>query len=149
MSTKHDDQAQRAYADAIEHLKRSDRNGALALLQEAVSWEPEYEQAWEELSTVIQDLRDGTEAERVFGQAREVEVKSNRFWYTLAQSLQGAKAQEAYRFALQADPDDEQSLLELAWSLRTGGDKDSAGKLYRYLLRVYAERRDWRALNSL
>src|SRR4030095_11333178 len=48
-----------------------------------------------------------------------------------------------------ANPDDEQSLLELAWSLRTSGDKESAGKLYRYLLRVYAERRDWRSLNSL
>src|SRR5262249_23424009 len=107
------------------------------------------EQAWEELSVLIQDLRDSTEAERVFGHARELGVKSNRFWYTLAQSLQGAKAQAAYRFALQANPDDEQSLTELAWSLRTSGDKESAGKLYRYLLRVYAERRDWRSLNSL
>ncbi len=149
MTTKHDEQAERAFADAIERLKQKDFEGALTSLQETVSREPAYEQAWEELSTVIQYLGDGTEAERVFARARDMEIESNRFWYTLAQSLQAAKAQESYRFALQANPDDEQSLLELAWSFRTSGDRESAGKLYRYLLSVYVERRDWRALNSL
>ncbi len=89
------------------------------------------------------------EAERTLGKAREVGVKSNRFWYTLAQSLHGPIAQEAYRLALIDNPDDEQSLRELAWSFRSTGNKDAANKLYRYLLEVYSARADWKELNSL
>lgn len=149
MTIAYNNPAEQAFHEALERLREKDFDGALTLLREVIARAPDHEQAWEELAGVLQHLGRTSEAEKVFALAREKGIKNNRFWYALAQSLQGARAQEAYRFALDANADDEQSLLELAWSFRTGGDKESACKLYRYLLAVYAERRDWRALNSL
>lgn len=149
MTSAPNNQLELKFNQALVCLKYEDFSGALALLHEVVSQEPKFLRAWEELASVIQSLGSSTEAESVFARAQEMEIRSNRFWYALAQSLQGARAREAYRFALQADPNDEQSLLELAWSFRTAGDKESATKLYRYLMEVYFERDDWLALNSL
>jgi tetratricopeptide (TPR) repeat protein len=135
--------------EARSSIKLEDYVKASELLQQAIALDPKYETAWEELSAVTMWQGDSAHAEKLFAQAREVPIISNKFWYTLAQSLHGATAQECYRLALSSNPDDEQSLLELAWSLRSDGDKENASKLYRYLMHVYCERGDWRGLNSL
>lgn len=149
MQTPQNSQARQSYEQALKCLNENNFPSALDLLREAIALDPTWEQSWEQLATVIQYLGDRTEAERVLARASGLGIKSNRFWYALAQSLQGSLAQEAYRLALQADPNDEQSLLELSWNFRTTGDKENAGKLYRYLIEVYKSRNDWRALNSL
>ncbi len=137
------------FDEALVCFNSQDFPKALELTQSVIALEPKWEEAWEQLAVLIQYLGDRLEAERALGKAREFGIRSNRFWYLLAQSLHGPIAQEAYRLALKDNPDDEQSLLELAWSFRSTGNKEAANKLYRYLLDVYTSRGDWSALNSL
>lgn len=142
-------QAEESFEQGIALARRGDYERAIAAFEDAVVKNPSHERAWEELAQAIHNLADYGQAERTFSRARAAGVKSHQFWYALAQSLSGAMAQEAYRFALEADPQDEQALTELAWSLRSTGKKEEANKLYRYLLEVYSQRGDARALNSL
>lgn len=140
---------EKRFDQARDYVKVSQPLKAYELLHQLVANNPGHQAAWEELASVVLTLSDQSMSESLLAEARERKVSSNRFWYILAQAFDGTSAQECYRFALQCNPDDEQSLMELAWNLRTSGDKDNAAKLYRYLIHIYNERSDWRALNSL
>src|SRR5262249_28046488 len=113
-----------ALEQARECIKSERFTEAFSLLEKQVTQNPGDEQAWEELSSVLLSLDDDVRTEQVFFRARELSAGGNRFWYTMAQAMHGPSAQECYRLALKFNPEDEQSLLELAWNLRTSGDKD-------------------------
>jgi tetratricopeptide (TPR) repeat protein len=142
-------QAERAFAVGLEGLKEDNYPKALSSFRAAIALKPRYPQAWEQLAIVLQWLKDDEVAEQALIQAKDIDIPSKEFWYTLANALHKDKAQEAYRRALAIDPDYEQALHELAWSLRVSEKKDEALDVYRKLLDLYIKRRDSRALNAL
>lgn len=149
MSDNSESQAERAFSMGLEALQEDNYPKALSSFRAAIATKPNYSQAWEQLAIVLQWLKDDEAAEQALVEAKEIDITSKGFWYSLANALHGEKAQEAYKRALAIDPTYEQALHELAWSLRVTGEKAQSIDVYRQLLNLYTARRDARALNAL
>jgi len=133
----------------LDDLEVGDYPAAIGSFWQAIAEVPEYREAWEHLACALQRSSDDQGLDQAVLKAAELEIRSKEIWYALANALDGTKAQAAFWRALQIDPDYEQALTGLAWSLRTSGKKEEAIYVYEHLLDLFTRRQDPLSLNSL
>jgi len=149
MNAHRNKKADESYKRGLASLDSGQLEQALAIFREVIADNPSDEESWAHFASAIQRLGNEKEAESALAGALNAGVRSKQFWYTLANCMHGERSQQAYLMALAVDPQDEQVLGELAWSLRTSGFKDQALEIYRRLLEIYSRKKDAPSLNSL
>src|SRR5262245_48818119 len=122
------DQAKACYEKAIRFSEKSDWNGAALELNRALRHEPANLQILIELGIAYGELKEWQEAIRLHTKAVQLAPTSARAHYNLGVTLDRSKpgtgwGSEEYRKALQLNPKDVNSLVNLAVNL---GDQESA-----------------------
>jgi tetratricopeptide (TPR) repeat protein len=121
-------QAKALYEKALRYSEKSDWNGAVLELNRALRHEPANLQLLLELGIAYGELKEFRQAIRAHTKAVQVAPRSARAHYNLGVTLDRSKpgkglGSEEYRKALQLNPKDVNSLVNLAVNL---GDQESA-----------------------